>query len=385
MVDFTATDNALVWSNGDEHDSACFAQFLFQALWVDPLSVKQVGLCGPALAAPLSPVSGFNHGVETRNVIECGRANDEVFHVLNIRRLDRVAPKDEMGPAPNIDDVQKIILFYKFVPVGDTETVMFWQRALCEKLGLKGRVLISPHGINGTLGGDLQNLKFYTREMKAHSLFSGIDWKWSDGGTQEFPRLQVKARDEIVSFDASEELVVNERGVVGGGEHLSPQQLHELLEARGDDVVFYDGRNPFEAEIGRFKNAIVPEVEHSRDFKTDIESGEISKHKDRPIVTYCTGGIRCEVLTSLMKSRGYSEVYQLDGGIVRYGETFGDSGYWDGKLFVFDDRMQVSFSDQAKDIAKCYQCGTSTSRQVNSLGVHRKLYVCCEDCPTPLD
>lgn len=281
--------------------------------------------------------------------------------------------------------MEKIVLFYKFVPIDHAETVMFWQRALCEKLGLKGRVLISEHGINGTLGGDLQNLKLYTREMKRHSLFSRITWKWSEGGASDFPKLQVKVRPEIVAFDVADELKVDEKGVIGGGKHLSPAALHKLVEQKGDDVIFYDGRNMFEAQIGKFKNAIIPNVEHSKDFKDDIESGEISKYKDRPIVTYCTGGIRCEILSVMMKNRGYQEVYQLDGGIVKYGEQFGSKGLWEGKLYVFDDRMQMAFDDEAQDIATCYSCGKTTSRQVNSDGVHRKLYVCCENCPTPID
>lgn len=281
--------------------------------------------------------------------------------------------------------MQKTILFYKFIPIGDTETVMFWQRALCEKLQLKGRILISEHGINGTLGGNLQNLKYYTRAMKAHSLFGGITWKWSDGSADDFPKLQVRVRDEIVAFNAADELKVDERGVVGGGVHLTPQQVHELVAEKGDEVIFYDGRNAFEAEIGRFKNAVVPDVSHSWDFKRDIENGEISKYKDRPIITYCTGGIRCEILTALMRNRGYEEVYQLDGGIVTYGQEFGDDGLWEGKLHVFDGRMQIGFTEDAADIGRCYSCGTATSRQVNSEGVRRKLYVCCENCPTPKD
>lgn len=280
--------------------------------------------------------------------------------------------------------MEKIILFYKFIPITDPETVMFWQRALCEKLGLKGRVLISTHGINATLGGNLQSLKYYTRTLKAHSLFKDIAWKWSEGGASDFPKLQVKVRAEIVAFDAVDELKVDEGGVVGGGVRLTPNALHELVAEKGDEVIFYDGRNMFEAQIGRFKNAVIPNVAHSRDFKTDIESGEISKYKDRPVVTYCTGGIRCEILTSLMKSRGYEEVYQLDGGIVRYGEAFGDNGLWEGKLYVFDDRMHTSFGPSTPDIATCYSCGTPTSRQVNSTGERRVLYVCCESCPTPV-
>ena len=276
--------------------------------------------------------------------------------------------------------MEKIILYYKFVPIDDPETVMHWQRSLCEKLGLKGRILVSKHGINGTLGGELKNLKYYTREMKSHSLFDDITYKWSEGGADHFPKLKVKVKDEIVAFDVADELEVDRQGVVGGGKHLKPRALHKLVEERGDDVIFYDGRNMYEAQIGRFKNTIIPNARTSRDFKQDIESGEISKHKDKPIVTYCTGGIRCEILSSMMKKRGFKEVYQLDGGIVKYGETYKDDGLWEGKLFVFDDRMQIGFSDKSEDIANCEKCGKKTSNQIDSTNVRRKLHVVCEDC-----
>lgn len=279
--------------------------------------------------------------------------------------------------------MNKIILYYKFVPISDPETMMFWQRALCEKLGLKGRILISKHGINGTLGGDLKQLKYYTREMKAHTLFDGTVFKWSDGTGEDFPKLKVKVKDEIVAFDAPDEIEVTKKGIANGGKHLKPQALHKMLDekkAKGEEVVFYDGRNMYEAQIGRFKNTIVPNVTTSRDFKKDIEEGEIAKYKDKPIVTYCTGGIRCEILSAMMKNRGYKEVYQIDGGIVKYGEAFADDGLWEGKLFVFDDRMQMGFSDKSKDIATCEKCGKKTSHMVNSSNVRRKLHVMCESC-----
>lgn len=276
--------------------------------------------------------------------------------------------------------MEKIILFYKFVPLADPETVMFWQRTLCEKLGLKGRILISSHGINGTLGGDLAALKTYKSQMNTHPLFKNITYKWSDGGTEHFPKLKVKVKPEIVAFNAADELVVSERGIENGGKHLKPTALHKLMKERGDEVIFYDGRNMYEAQIGRFKNTIIPGTTTSRDFIGDIENGEISKYKDRPIVTYCTGGIRCEILSVLMLNRGYKEVYQLDGGIVAYGKKYGDSGYWQGKLFVFDDRMQIGFSDKAVDIASCETCGTKTSDQINSTNIRRKLHVVCKAC-----
>ncbi len=276
--------------------------------------------------------------------------------------------------------MEKIILFYKFVPVADPDTVMFWQRTLAEKLNLKGRILISPHGINGTLGGDLKSLKLYTSQMNTHPQFKGIKYKWSNGGTEHFPKLKVKVKPEIVAFDAADEIIVGENGIENGGKHLKPAALHKLVEERGEDVIFYDGRNMYEAQIGRFKNAVIPKTVTSRDFKDDLENGEISKYKDKPVVTYCTGGIRCEILSAMMKNRGFEEVYQMDGGIVKYGEKYKDNGLWEGKLFVFDDRMKMGFSDKAEDIAECEKCGKKTSNQINSTNIRRKLHVMCEDC-----
>jgi UPF0176 protein len=277
--------------------------------------------------------------------------------------------------------MEKVILFYKFVPINDTETVMYWQRALCEKLGLKGRIIISKHGINGTLGGELKNLKYYTREMKAHSLFKGTQFKWSDGSANDFPRLSIKVRDEIVTFGAGDELQVDEHGVVGGGKHLKPEAVHKLLEERGEDVVFFDGRNKYEAEIGRFKNAVIPEVKNTRDFISELEDPKYDDIKDKPVVTYCTGGIRCEILSALMKKRGFKEVYQIDGGIVKYGEKYGDDGKWEGKLHIFDNRMVTSFSDKAKDIGSCVHCAGKTSNYENCANKQcNRLVLICKDC-----
>lgn len=277
--------------------------------------------------------------------------------------------------------MEKIILYYKFVPVSDPETVMFWQRSLCEKLGLRGRIIISKHGINGTLGGDLKNLKYYTREMKAHHLFNGTVFKWSDGSAKDFPRLSVKVRSEIVSFNAGEELKVDENGVINGGVHLKPEQVHKLVAERGEEVVFIDGRNAYEAAVGKFKDAVVPNTRTSKDFARELETPEMQALKDKPVVTYCTGGIRCEILSAMMKNRGFKEVYQIDGGIVKYGEKFGDDGLWEGKLMVFDDRQVIGFSDKAKDIGACSFCSKETSHYMNcaDASCNNRVLVCA-DC-----
>ena len=277
--------------------------------------------------------------------------------------------------------VQKILLYYKFTPIADPEAVRLWQRTLCEKLGLKGRILISPHGINGTVGGELADLKAYVKETKQFAGFKDTTFKWSDGERDHFPKLQVKVRDEIVAFGAADELQVDAQGVVGGGTHLKPEQVHKLVAEKGEDVVFFDGRNAYEAQVGKFRGAVVPDTHTSKDFIRELESGKYDGIKDKPVVTYCTGGIRCEILSSLMVNRGFTDVYQMDGGIAKYGEKYGDDGLWEGSLYVFDDRMGIEFSDHAKVIGRCIHCDGATSNYENcALKTCNELVLICADC-----
>ena len=272
-------------------------------------------------------------------------------------------------------------MFYKFVPLADPKMTMLWQRELCERLGLKGRIIVSKHGINATLGGELQSLLVYKRTMNKSDIFRGIVYKWSSGSGQEFPRLSVKVRPELVAFNASDEIIVGENGVVGGGKHLKPDALHKLVQERGDDVVFFDGRNAYEAKVGKFKNAVVPDTSTTHDFISELESGKYDDIKDKPVVTYCTGGIRCEALSVLMKNRGFQEVYQMDGGIVKYGEKYGDEGLWEGALYIFDDRMTHRFSEKSVDIGECVHCAGKTSNFENCIDKScNRLILMCPAC-----
>jgi UPF0176 protein len=276
--------------------------------------------------------------------------------------------------------VPKILLFYRFLPLADPDAIRLWQRDLCEGLGLTGRIIVSTQGINGTVGGELAAVKKYLR--KSREYFGDLGEKWSEGTGSDFPRLSVRVRDELVSFGAPDELEVDENGVVGGGTHLTPDELHALVASK--EVTFFDGRNAFEAQIGRFENAIVPDVATTRDFVAELDSGKYDHLKNEPIVTYCTGGIRCEVLSSLMVKRGFSEVYQLAGGIATYGERFKDDGLWQGSLYVFDERMSVNFSDSAAILGRCYACGEPT-KQMSNCGdpsCREQLVVCDEHLAT---
>ena len=281
---------------------------------------------------------------------------------------------------------QKVILYYCFTPISDPTAMRFWQQNLCETLGLKGRIIISKQGINGTLGGDMDDLKKYVHKTKLYPGFKKTEFKWSGGTGNDFPRLQVRVRDELVAFGDPNIIEVDENGVVGGGVHLRPEEVDALVAERGDDVIFFDGRNAFEAKIGKFTNAIVPNTESSRDFVEEIESGKYDHIKDKPVITYCTGGIRCEILSSVMKKRGFKEVYQIKGGIVRYGKKYGDDSLWEGSLFTFDDRLAIDFSPKAKVIGECDSCKAPTKQFYNcrSATCH-ELVLLCDECAKVTD
>mgnify|MGYP006188978371 CR=1 FL=1 len=278
--------------------------------------------------------------------------------------------------------MQKILLYYKFTPLTDPEAVKLWQKTLADSLNLRGRILVSKHGINGTVGGEIDDLKKYIKATKQLAGFKDMVFKWSDGGREDFPRMSVKNRRELVGFKNSEdEFDVSLEGVIGGGKHLKPRQVHELVEKYGDEVVFFDGRNEHEAKIGKFKNAVVPNTNTSRDFISELESDKYDDLKNKKVITYCTGGVRCEVISSMMKKRGFKDVYQIDGGIVKYGESYGDDGLWEGSLRVFDERMTINFSDKTKTIGECSHCQGKTSNFENCAYAQcNQLVLICENC-----
>jgi UPF0176 protein len=267
--------------------------------------------------------------------------------------------------------MQKIILYYKFSAVKDPQMAMRWQRELSQRLNLQGRVIISEHGINGTLGGEIEDLKSYVHEMNLTTDFKGIEYKWSDGRREDFPKLSIKVRKELVTLDPGEDFDVFDKGTP-----LRPKQWHDYLEKHPDAIIF-DARNNYESQVGKFKNAITPDIKTFKDVKAELEK----LPKDQPVLTYCTGDIRCEYLSAYMKHTGFQDVYHLDGGIVKYGQEFGDDGFWEGKCYVFDKRMSVAFSGDSKDIAACVNCGKQTSHQENCADVSCNLqFVVCEKC-----
>jgi UPF0176 protein len=249
-----------------------------------------------------------------------------------------------------------VILFYKYVPIRNAEVFAAHQQALCSSLGLKGRILIASEGINGTLAGPAGGVNQYISAFKADTRFSDVEVKISSGDAGTFPKLVVKVRPEIVTLNAGPITPDKDN-------QLSPAEWKLMME-ENPDAVPLDIRNRFESDAGRFENAVVCDIEHFRELPQYVD--RLQSLKDKTVLMYCTGGIRCEKASALFRSKGFKNVFQLHGGIAAYQEQFGNE-HWQGECFVFDQRMTVRVAEGLVQIGRCAHSGRTTSRFVNCL------------------
>jgi UPF0176 protein len=249
-----------------------------------------------------------------------------------------------------------VILFYKYVDILDADIFAGHQRALCESLGLKGRILIAAEGINGTLAGPANAVNAYVAALKKDPRFNDVEIKVSTGDVGTFPKLVVKVRPEIVTLNAGAIPPDKEN-------HLSPIEWKQMVE-QNRDVVLLDIRNRFESAAGRFRNAVACDIEHFRELPGYLD--RLQGLKEKTVLMYCTGGIRCEKASTLFKRKGFTRVFQLHGGIAAYQEQFGNE-HWQGECFVFDQRMTVRVDEGLVQIGRCAHTGRTTSRFVNCL------------------
>lgn len=268
----------------------------------------------------------------------------------------------------------KIVLFYKYVEIEDPHAIKRWQQELCSELQLTGRILLGTEGINGTAGGTDENIARYIETMKQHEFFHDVDFKLSEGGSEYFPKMRIAIRKEIVTLGVEPEKLTPQ----DGGKHLKPSEVHELLSNKPDDLVILDARNEFEARVGKFTDAIVPNIDHFREFPEYIDSN-IDTFKDKQVLMYCTGGIRCERATAYLNKKGVAKnIYQIEGGIHRYAEQFPD-GHFRGKNYVFDGRIAVRINDDV--IGSCHLCKTACDDFTNCINVLCNLqHISCADC-----
>lgn len=261
-------------------------------------------------------------------------------------------------PHFNPEHPYRVLLYYQYVDIADPEQFRKEHKALCKELNLVGRILVGAEGINGTVSGRTEDTDAYKHAMHADPRFSSMQFKEDSSDFIPFRKLKIKTRDEIVTLEA--ENATPERG----GAHLSPREWHEL--AQRDDVVILDARNEYEWVIGRFKNAMLPNIELFKEFPQWVEQHK-DELKDKKVLMYCTGGIRCERASTVVKDiTGNEEVYQLSGGIHSYGQEIPD-GLWEGSMYVFDDRTKVQINDDAHHeiISTCNFCDAKTDEYYN--------------------
>ena len=279
----------------------------------------------------------------------------------------------------------KILLYYKYTHIDDPKGFMSEQRALCLRLGMKGRIIVATEGINGTIEGTEEACKAYQEalmdtEIGGKKVFANIHWKVSTGTSDgtAFPRLSVKARKEIVSLHlADDDTDIDPNQMTGV--HLKPEELKKWYE-EGKEFYIVDMRNDYELTVGKFEGTIFPELNNFRDLKKNLK--KIEDLKGKTVLSVCTGGVRCEKASGLLVREGFTDVYQLDGGIVSYMEKFPGQNF-KGSLYVFDKRVVMNFEDPKKHeiISSCSKCGKKSEHYVNcaNLMCHRH-FICCPDC-----
>jgi len=237
---------------------------------------------------------------------------------------------------------------YKFEPLENLDSLIPEFQNKCDELGLKGSVYLSPNGINFSIAGTEKNIDTYIEFMEEDSRFRDIPLKKTFSETQPFRRMKVRLKKEIISLGRDD---INPRELTG--DYISPRELFEMYETK-EDVIVLDTRNEYETRVGLFENAVDLQLDTFRDFPSAIETLP-EEYKDKQIVMYCTGGIRCEKASAVMMKAGFSDVKQLEGGVLDYFKETGGA-YWNGDCFVFDERVALDKELKETEYIYCYIC-----------------------------
>lgn len=267
------------------------------------------------------------------------------------------------------------IAFYIFTQVDNPHQLIKKHKQFFESRDCSARIYISEEGINGQMSARCDHAEEYMNWLREDERFAQVEFKLHRCSDNIFPKKTVKYREQLVALDEKVDLA-------SAGEHLSPTQWREMLENRDEDTLLIDVRNDYEWEIGHFEGAELPKLDKFRQFpqyaKELKETHDPSKTK---VMMYCTGGIRCELYSALLKKEGFSNVFQLQGGVIKYGNVEG-SRLWKGKLFVFDDRLTVPISDEeVEEISHCLYCNASCSTYYNCANMDcNELFICCKTC-----
>jgi UPF0176 protein len=269
----------------------------------------------------------------------------------------------------------KVLLYYKFVKLKNPKKFIAEHRKFCEGLGILGKVLVAKEGINGSVSGTYSQTEKYKKFINSYKEFSDIKFKEEGIVNHTFTKMITRLKDEIVAFkkpvDTSK-----------GGKHLKPQEFLDMV-TKDEEIILLDARNDYEYKVGRFKGAINPKIKTFREFPKFVKSFE--ENKDKKIVMYCTGGIRCEKASAYMIEQGFKNVYQLDGGIITFCQEKPDT-LWEGQCFVFDKRLITDVEKKGDTISECINCGKKSDLYKNCRYPKcDKLVIMCNPCQLELD
>eukprot|EP01041_Mallomonas_annulata_P004289 gene4289-8527_t len=242
----------------------------------------------------------------------------------------------------------KIAALYHFTPIDSCEDLKSKLLVCCEELEIVGGLTVATEGINGTVAGTHANIDKLISTILLDSKFEGISVKYSEAEIQPFYRIRVRISPEIITMGACMSTLSTERGV-----YVEPEDWNELISS--PDVILIDTRNDYEIDIGTFQGALNPNTQTFRQFPEYIEKNFPSK--STKVAMYCTGGIRCEKASAFMKSKGYENIYQLHGGILKYLEVIPqDKSLWHGDCYIFDQRVSVGHGLTTGNYSLCRAC-----------------------------
>ncbi|TZF80905.1 rhodanese-related sulfurtransferase [Pedobacter sp. BS3] len=272
------------------------------------------------------------------------------------------------------------LLYYCYTAIENAGQFAAEHLEFCRSINLVGRIIVADEGLNGTVSGTREACKTYMDTVLADPRFAKTDFKIDDVDEPSFIKMHCRYKAEIVHSGLRNPAIINPAKQTG--KHLEPKEFMEMKDR--DDVVILDVRSNYEHALGRFKNAVTLDIENFRDFPARIN--ELAKYKDKKILTYCTGGIKCEKASALLLHEGFKEVYQLHGGIIKYGKEAGGKDF-EGKCYVFDNRLAVDVNSvNPKTISTCRNCGKTTSKMINCANPEcNEHFTQCDECGWKLD
>ncbi len=272
------------------------------------------------------------------------------------------------------------LLYYCYSPIAEAEVFAADHLEFCKSLGLKGRIIVADEGLNGTVSGTVDACREYMETLHKDERFAKTEFKVDDVEELSFVKMHCRYKAEIVHSGLRNPEIIDPNKETGV--HLEPAEFEAMKDR--DDVVILDVRSNYEHQLGRFKNAVTLDIDNFRDFPSKIN--ELAQYKDKKVLTYCTGGIKCEKASALLLHEGFKEVYQLHGGIIKYGKEAGGKDF-DGKCYVFDNRVAVEVNSvNPVVISTCFNCGATSSKMINCANPEcNEHFTQCDSCGWQMD